>query len=134
MTYRFSVEIKPTYLHATGSGEQTEANARQFLIDAYRACLEHHMSRLLLEMRFSGKALSVAGAYSVIVERSHDGSMLKSIAYVDANPAHGDEMAEFATLIAKNRGVNMPGFFGYMLWSGAILIPCFLLLTWLFFR
>jgi Na+/H+ antiporter NhaD/arsenite permease-like protein len=36
--------------------------------------------------------------------------------------------------IAKNRGINMPGFFGYMLWSVAILIPCFLLLTWLFFR
>jgi Na+/H+ antiporter NhaD/arsenite permease-like protein len=36
--------------------------------------------------------------------------------------------------IAKNRGIRMPGFFGYMLWSGAILIPCFLLLTWVFFR
>jgi Na+/H+ antiporter NhaD/arsenite permease-like protein len=36
--------------------------------------------------------------------------------------------------IAKNRGVRMPSFFGYMLWSGGILIPCFLLLTWLFFR
>lgn len=35
--------------------------------------------------------------------------------------------------IAKNRGVNMPGFFGYMLWSGAILIPCFILLTFIFF-
>lgn len=36
--------------------------------------------------------------------------------------------------IAKNRGIRMPGFFGYMLWSVAILIPCFLLLTWVFFR
>jgi hypothetical protein len=27
----------------------------------------------------------------------------------------------------------MPSFFGYMLWSGAILIPTFLLCTWLFF-
>lgn len=35
--------------------------------------------------------------------------------------------------IAKNRGVNMPGFFGYMAWSYAILIPCFALLTWVFF-
>jgi Na+/H+ antiporter NhaD/arsenite permease-like protein len=36
--------------------------------------------------------------------------------------------------IAKNQGIKMPSFFGYMLWSGAILIPCFLLLTWVFFR
>jgi Na+/H+ antiporter NhaD/arsenite permease-like protein len=35
--------------------------------------------------------------------------------------------------IAKDRGVNMPSFGGYMLWSGAILIPCFVILTWVFF-
>ena len=27
----------------------------------------------------------------------------------------------------------MPSFFGYMLWSGAVLIPTFLLCGWLFF-
>jgi Na+/H+ antiporter NhaD/arsenite permease-like protein len=36
--------------------------------------------------------------------------------------------------IAKNQGIRMPSFFGYMLWSGAILIPSFLLLTFVFFR
>ena len=107
MTYSFAVEMKPTYLHAKGSGEQTEANARQFLIDAYLACIKHNMSRLLLETCFTGKPLSVGGAYSVIVDRSHDGSMLKSIAYVDNNPAHAHQMAEFAELVAKNRGVNV---------------------------
>ncbi|WP_245258643.1 sodium:proton antiporter [Methylopila sp. M107] len=35
--------------------------------------------------------------------------------------------------IAKNRGVNMPGFFGYMAWSFGVLGPCFLLVTWLVF-
>jgi hypothetical protein len=28
----------------------------------------------------------------------------------------------------------MPGFFGYMGWSIAVLIPCFILVTLLFFR
>jgi len=28
----------------------------------------------------------------------------------------------------------MPSFFGYMLWSGLILIPTFVLVTYLFFR
>src|SRR5919201_905109 len=34
--------------------------------------------------------------------------------------------------IAEQGGVRMPGFFGYMGYSGAILIPLFVALTWLF--
>ncbi|MBR1217373.1 sodium:proton antiporter [Bradyrhizobium sp. U87765 SZCCT0131] len=33
--------------------------------------------------------------------------------------------------IASERGVHMPGFFGYMAWSFGILIPLFILLSWL---
>ncbi len=36
--------------------------------------------------------------------------------------------------IARQNGVKMPGFFGYCLWSGVILIPAFLLLTLVFLR
>lgn len=35
--------------------------------------------------------------------------------------------------IARNRGVEMPSFFGYMAWSWAVLGPVFLLVTWTFF-
>jgi Na+/H+ antiporter NhaD/arsenite permease-like protein len=35
--------------------------------------------------------------------------------------------------IAAHRGIRMPGFFGYMLWSCTLLLPCFLLLSALFF-
>ena len=35
--------------------------------------------------------------------------------------------------IAEDQGVRMPSFFGYMLWSGGILVPLFLILTFLFF-
>ena len=31
--------------------------------------------------------------------------------------------------IANEQGVRMPSFFGYMLWSLAVLVPLFLLLT-----
>lgn len=34
--------------------------------------------------------------------------------------------------IASERGVRMPSFFGYMLWSGAVLTPVFIALTFLF--
>jgi hypothetical protein len=33
--------------------------------------------------------------------------------------------------IAQERGVKMPSFFVYMFWAALILVPLFLLLTWL---
>jgi Na+/H+ antiporter NhaD/arsenite permease-like protein len=35
--------------------------------------------------------------------------------------------------IAKAHGVKMPSFFGYMLWSGLVLVPAFALVTLVFF-
>lgn len=35
--------------------------------------------------------------------------------------------------IARHRGVKMPSFFGYMAWSVLFLLPCFVLLTFLYF-
>jgi Na+/H+ antiporter NhaD/arsenite permease-like protein len=35
--------------------------------------------------------------------------------------------------IAKEHGVRMPSFFGYMLWSGLVLVPAFVLVTLVFF-
>ena len=34
--------------------------------------------------------------------------------------------------IVQNRGVKMPSFFGFMAWSYGVLVPIFLVLTWLF--
>jgi Na+/H+ antiporter NhaD/arsenite permease-like protein len=36
--------------------------------------------------------------------------------------------------IAEENGVKMPSFFGYMLWSCGILLPLFVVVTFLFFR
>ncbi|MGH7550389.1 MAG: sodium:proton antiporter [Gemmatimonadota bacterium] len=36
--------------------------------------------------------------------------------------------------IAEHAGVRMPSFFGYMVWSGAVLLPAFVIVTLLFFR
>jgi Na+/H+ antiporter NhaD/arsenite permease-like protein len=34
--------------------------------------------------------------------------------------------------IAVERGIKMPSFVGYMLWSGIVLLPVFVLLTFIF--
>jgi Na+/H+ antiporter NhaD/arsenite permease-like protein len=54
--------------------------------------------------------------------------------YMGANSYIGNAPNFMVYAIAKDAGVKMPSFFGYMLWSGAVLIPCFVLATFVFFR
>ncbi|MEP6772553.1 MAG: sodium:proton antiporter, partial [Polaromonas sp.] len=36
--------------------------------------------------------------------------------------------------IAEDRGIKMPGFFGYMAWSCSILVPLFIIMTFIWFK
>ena len=54
--------------------------------------------------------------------------------FMGANTYIGNAPNFMVKSIARSRGVPMPGFFGYMAWSGAILLPVFALMTVLFFR
>lgn len=53
--------------------------------------------------------------------------------FMGANTYIGNAPNFMVYAIARGAGVNMPGFFGYMLWSGAVLIPTFLIVGFLFF-
>ncbi|MER8483755.1 sodium:proton antiporter [Mesorhizobium sp. M1322] len=53
--------------------------------------------------------------------------------FMGANTYIGNAPNFMVYAIARHRGVKMPGFFGYMAWSGAVLIPIFLLAGFLFF-
>jgi len=53
--------------------------------------------------------------------------------FMGANTYIGNAPNLMVKAIAEDRGVKMPSFFGYMAWSGGILIPLFLLVTWIFF-
>lgn len=53
--------------------------------------------------------------------------------FMGANSYIGNAPNLMVKAIAEDRGVKMPSFFGYMLWSGAILLPLFALMTWVFF-
>ena len=54
--------------------------------------------------------------------------------YMGANTYIGNAPNLMVKSIAEDRGVRMPSFFGYMLWSVGILVPLFLLLTFIFIR
>ncbi|MDO8876310.1 MAG: sodium:proton antiporter [Pseudolabrys sp.] len=53
--------------------------------------------------------------------------------FMGANTYIGNAPNFMVYAIARHMNVPMPSFFGYMLWSGAILIPTFLLCGWIFF-
>jgi len=53
--------------------------------------------------------------------------------FMGANTYIGNAPNFMVYAIARQRGVEMPGFFGYMLWSGLVLIPAFLIAGFLFF-
>ncbi len=54
--------------------------------------------------------------------------------FMGANSYIGNAPNFMVYAIAKDGGVRMPSFFGYMLWSGAVLVPTFVLATFVFFR
>ncbi|MBL8589593.1 MAG: sodium:proton antiporter [Methylobacteriaceae bacterium] len=54
--------------------------------------------------------------------------------FMGANSYIGNAPNFMVYAIARDGGVKMPGFFPYMLWSGAILLPAFALTTLIFFR
>jgi Na+/H+ antiporter NhaD/arsenite permease-like protein len=51
-----------------------------------------------------------------------------------ANTYIGNAPNFMVKAIAEEAGVKMPSFFGYMLYSGAVLIPLFVIVTLVFFR
>ena len=53
--------------------------------------------------------------------------------FMGANTYIGNAPNFMVKAIAEDRGVRMPSFFGYMAWSGAILIPLFLIMTFIWF-
>jgi Na+/H+ antiporter NhaD/arsenite permease-like protein len=54
--------------------------------------------------------------------------------FMGANSYIGNAPNFMVYAIARNAGVRMPSFFGYMIWSGCILVPAFVLATFIFFR
>jgi len=54
--------------------------------------------------------------------------------FMGANTYIGNAPNFMVYAIAREAGVKMPSFFGYMIWSGLVLVPTFVLATLLFFK
>ncbi|MEF9966137.1 MAG: sodium:proton antiporter [Comamonas sp.] len=66
------------------------------------------------------------------------GSTLAAISagavFMGANTYIGNAPNMMVKAIAESRGVRMPSFFGYMAWSCSILVPLFVVMTFIWFR
>ena len=54
--------------------------------------------------------------------------------FMGANSYIGNAPNFMVKAIAEDRGIRMPSFFGYMAWSCTILVPLFVLMTFIWFR
>ncbi len=54
--------------------------------------------------------------------------------FMGANTYIGNAPNLMVKAIAEDRDVKMPSFFGYMLWSGGVLIPLFIVMTFIWFK
>ncbi len=54
--------------------------------------------------------------------------------FMGANSYIGNAPNMMVKAIAEQRGVRMPSFFGYMAWSAAVLIPLFVVMTFIWYR
>lgn len=83
-------------------------------------------------------AAIAAGDLGALTRHTAGATLLSAVScgsvLMGANTYIGNGPNFMVKAIAEEAKVRMPGFFGYMAWSGAILVPLFVLMTLIFFR
>ena len=86
----------------------------------------------------SGMAGTDAGAFGQLLATERGARLLEAISLgavlMGANTYVGNGPNFMVRAIAEQGGVRMPGFFGYLAWSGAVLLPLWGAVTWIFLR
>jgi Na+/H+ antiporter NhaD/arsenite permease-like protein len=106
--------LTPMYFWATGMLSSFLDNAPTYLVFFHSA---------------GGDATQLMGAGAATLAAISAGAV-----FMGGNSYIGNAPNFMVKSIAEARGVAMPSFFGYLVWSGCILLPVFGLTTLLFFR
>ena len=99
-----------------------------WLTGALSSFLDNAPTYLVFFELAGGDAKTLMGPLALTLAAVSTGAV-----FMGANTYIGNAPNFMVYAIARHMGVPMPSFFGYMLWSGAILIPAFVLCGWLFF-
>jgi len=87
------------------------------------------MEHITAEGQFLAKFLSLGPESASLLAAISCGAV-----FMGANTYIGNGPNFMVKAIAEENGVRMPSFFGYMTYSGMILIPLFIVVTIVFFR
>jgi len=105
---------------------------------ALSSFLDNAPTYLAFASAASGLAGTDAGHLDQLLATARGVSLLEAIALgsvlMGANSYIGNGPNFMVKAIAEANGVRMPSFFGYMAWSGAILLPLFVAVTLVFLR
>jgi Na+/H+ antiporter NhaD/arsenite permease-like protein len=103
---------------------------------ALSSFLDNAPTYLAFAAAASGQLGADAAHLGELVKTSQGAALLAAVSLgsvlMGANTYIGNGPNFMVRAIAEGSGVRMPGFFGYMAWSGGILIPVFLAVTWIF--
>ena len=111
-------------------GQGQPINAMYFwLTGILSSFLDNAPTYLVFFNMAGGDATQLMGTLSTTLLAISAGAV-----FMGANTYIGNAPNFMVKAIAEERGIKMPSFFGYMLWSSVILLPCFLLVTLVFFR
>jgi len=109
------------YFWMSGSLSSVLDNAPTYLVYATLAASQNHLSAIHLG--------DLADQFPALLAAISCGTVfMGAITYIGNGPNF------MVKSVAEHARVKMPSFGGYLLWSGAILIPVFILQTFIFFR
>ncbi len=105
---------------------------------ALSSFLDNAPTYLTFASAASGIVGTDAANLAQLIATERGASLLVAISlgavFMGANTYIGNGPNFMVKAIAEQSGVKMPGFFGYMAWSGAVLLPLFVVVTFLFLR
>ena len=109
MTYKFTINQKPSYLHVLVTGWNSRETVARYLEEILRECTVRNCFRVLIEEQLEGPRLGTTDVFQIVSEGSNlVKGKIKAIAYVDVN-AESDLM-EFAETVAVNRALRVTVF------------------------
>ncbi len=103
---------------------------------ALSSFLDNAPTYLTFASAASGSMGTDAADLGQLLKTEHGAALLAAISmgsvFMGANTYIGNGPNFMVKAIAERAGVRMPGFFGYMVYSAGILLPLFVVLTWVF--
>jgi Na+/H+ antiporter NhaD/arsenite permease-like protein len=124
--HKLGIDQPWEYFWAAGTLSSFLDNAPTYLTFAATAC---GLEDIKLEGNYLYRFLELGKEANMLLAAISCGAV-----FMGANTYIGNGPNFMVKAIAEENGVKMPSFFGYMVYSGCILIPIFIVVTFAYFR